>query len=133
MSRQLDRWIPIVEAAKLAGVSPKVMRARMHYINERCGGRAMVSYTRSGKPGKFFVSVEALHAYMSTDPDQRDRELSSMAARCARIEGRMEALRTRHVALANEVKLWKSKCGELEARVDALLAGAQLQATGSDS
>lgn len=104
--KKLDRWIPLAEAAELAHVNVDTMRRRMHALNERMGGRVMVSYHRRGKPRKYFVSVEALFSVMHTDPELRDRELAEMSERLRSAELKLDALRNwRRVQVAKQASL----------------------------
>jgi hypothetical protein len=101
---KLDRWIPISEAAELAGVGARTMRRRMLVLNARCGGRALRSYEPEGTlPRKYFVSVEALLHFLRTDPSSFDGELADIHGKMEEFDRKLNALRDSHRALKRKV------------------------------
>ena len=99
-----DRWISPNQAAKLAGVPPRTMLRRLHWLNAQHDGRIMRKKGRR----RLEVSVEALQRALTTDPGLRDAEIGVLGSR---VEGIDVAL----LSLRNSVKRLRKDVNSLKA------------------
>jgi hypothetical protein len=97
--------ISVAEAALAAGVSRKVMLARLHRLDEHAGGGILVSYqSRGKKPGKYWVNAEAMRTAVAGAAPELERRLEETISRVALLEKKLERLATAHKALKRQAK-----------------------------
>ncbi len=105
----LDRWIPLAEAARIAGEPPWKFRRKMLALNAQQGGGLLRHFGFGTRLRRLHVSAEALLSLLRTDPNAQDAELTSLAARVRDLE----------ISLAAEKKARKA----LQSRFYALMGG----------
>jgi hypothetical protein len=97
--------ISVAEAAAAAGVSRKVMLARLHRLDEHAGGGVLVSYQPRGKkPRKYWVNPEAMRTAVSGDAPELERKLEETLSRVALLEKKLERLALAHKTLKHQAK-----------------------------
>ncbi|HEU4617288.1 MAG TPA: hypothetical protein VFV10_04570 [Gammaproteobacteria bacterium] len=97
--------ISVAEAARAAGVSRKVMLARLHRLEEHAGGGILVSYQPRGKkPRKYWVNAEAMRVAITGAAPELERRLEETASKVALLEKKLERLALAHKALKHQAK-----------------------------
>jgi hypothetical protein len=124
---KLDRWIPLAEAAGMAGEPLWRFRRRMHVLNHRHGGRLLRNFSRGDRnAARWHVSAEALLHHLRTDPNQGDEELDEIRGRVDENEQKTEALRQ---AFRRRSREWYARIERLEKLTGA--NGSELASRGS--
>lgn len=106
---KLDRWIPMAEAARMAGEPPRRFRRRMHALNRQAGGKLLRHFGHGQQKRRLHVSAEALMSYMRTDPDALDAELSDLTIRIEELEAALERERKARLAFQAQARRWFRK------------------------
>lgn len=99
-----DGLLTIPEAAELAGVKVYTMRRRLRALNERHGGKLLLSFSNGARVGKWLVSPSVLMELMRTDQKADDAKEEATDNRLAEVDGKLLALRGAHRKLRGRVE-----------------------------
>lgn len=106
---KLDRWIPLAEAARMAGEPPRRFRRRLHALNRQAGGKLLRHFGQGQQKRRLHVSAEALMSYMRTDPDALDAELSDLTIRVEELESALDREIRKRKAFQAQARRWFKK------------------------
>src|SRR5262245_57661957 len=124
---KLDRWIPLAEAARLAGEPIWRFRRRLGALNGQSGGRLLRHFGFGTRKRRLHVSAEALLGVLRTDPAAIDGAVSALSARIRDLEIALEAEKKARLAFQSRVYRelgWGKKRHE-RTRENSLRAGSQ--------
>lgn len=114
---KLDKWIPMAEAAELAGEPLRRFRRRMLTLNERHGGQLLKHFGRGQQRRHLHVSAEALLHHLRTKPAGDSAEIDALAERIAQLEAQQaetaERLSALRVAFQRRTRQWLARQAEI--------------------